>query len=75
MLLSSFILKHESLIGLIVWFLIAAILMPLCRFCTDRLLLPHAKLNDEISQDRNWGAALIEGTSAITIALILGTLF
>lgn len=75
MLLSSFILKHESLIGLIVWFIIAAILMPICRFCTDRLLLPHAKLNDEISRDRNWGVALIEGISAITIALILGTLF
>lgn len=75
MLLSSFILQYESLIGLIVWFVIASILMPICRLLTDRLLLSHAKLNDEISRDRNWGAALIEGVSAITIALILGTLF
>ena len=75
MLLSSFILKYSSIIGLIVWFLIAAVLMPLCRFLTDKLILPHAKLNDEISRDQNWGAALIEGISAITIALILGTIF
>jgi uncharacterized membrane protein YjfL (UPF0719 family) len=75
MLLSSFILNHESLAGLLTWFVLSSILLPLCRIATDRLLLPGAKLNDEISKDRNWGAALIEGATAISIALILGTLF
>ena len=75
MLLSSFILNNNSLAGLLVWFALSAILLPLCRIVTDKLLLPGSNLNDEISKDRNWGAALIEGITAISVALILGTLF
>jgi uncharacterized membrane protein YjfL (UPF0719 family) len=75
MLLSSFILNNGSLIGLLVWFVISTILLPLCRIVTDKLILPGSNLNDEISKDRNWGAALIEGIMAISVALILGTLF
>ena len=45
------------------------------RYIADKLLLPGGLLDDEISQDRNWGAALIEGGVAIIIALAVGNLF
>jgi hypothetical protein len=41
----------------------------------DKFILPGSLLDEEISRDRNWGAALIEGTAAIGLALILTTLF
>ncbi|MDQ8204204.1 DUF350 domain-containing protein [Pelagicoccus sp. SDUM812003] len=75
MLLSSYIVSSDSLLGLAVWFVICVFLLSVCRFAIDRFILPGSLLDDEISKDRNWGAALIEGASAIGLALILGALF
>lgn len=74
-LLSSYIINNDSLIGLALWFVICTFLLVICRFGIDKLILPGVALDDEISKDRNWGAALIEGASAIALALILTTLF
>jgi hypothetical protein len=44
------------------------------RYLIDKIILPNASLDAEISEDRNWGAALIEGCGAIGLALILTAL-
>lgn len=75
MLLSSYLISSDSLIGLGVWFAICVCLLSICRYAVDKFILPGSLLDEEISRDRNWGAALIEGTAAIGLALILTTLF
>ncbi len=75
MLLSSYIVSSSSILGLGLWFVICISLLAVCRFAIDRFILPGSPLDDEISKDRNWGAALIEGAAAIGLALILTTLF
>ena len=75
MLLSSYIMNNDSLLGLALWFVICVFLLTVCRYAIDKFILPGASLDEEISKDRNWGAALIEGTAAISLTLILTTLF
>lgn len=75
MLLSSYIVSSGSILGLGLWFIICIFLLAVCRFAIDKFILPGSLLDDEISKDRNWGAALIEGAAAIGLALILSTLF
>ncbi|MDQ8184746.1 DUF350 domain-containing protein [Pelagicoccus sp. SDUM812002] len=74
-LLSSYIVSSSSILGLALWFVICVFLLSVSRFAIDRVILPGSPLDEEISKDRNWGAALIEGAAAIGLALILTTLF
>ncbi|MBC2607195.1 DUF350 domain-containing protein [Pelagicoccus albus] len=74
-LLSSYIISNDSILGFALWFAICIFLLSVCRFAIDRFILPGSLLDDEISKDRNWGAALIEGSSALVLAFILSTLF
>lgn len=74
-LLSGYLMKYDSFVGLALWFIIGAFLLVVCRYLIDKILLPKASLDAEISEDRNWGAALIEGTGAIGLALVLTSLF
>lgn len=74
-LLSSYLVTSDSILGLLLWFVISVFLLSVCRFAIDRFILPGSALDDEISKDRNWGAALIEGAAAIGLTLILTTLF
>ncbi|MGJ8640471.1 MAG: DUF350 domain-containing protein [Opitutaceae bacterium] len=74
-LLSGYLMKYDSFIGLALWFVIGAFLLMVCRYLVDKILLPGSELDEEISRDRNWGAALIEGSSAIGLALVLTSLF
>jgi uncharacterized membrane protein YjfL (UPF0719 family) len=70
-LLSGYITRHDSIPGLLVWFIISVILLVACRIMVDKLILTKASLDDEIAKDRNWGVALIEGASVIGLALII----
>ena len=69
--LSGYLLNHDSLLGFLVWFVASAFLLILARVLVDRFVLPGAPLDDEVQDDQNWGAALIEGAVAIGLALIL----
>ncbi len=51
----------------------AAVVLPLVRLLFDLFLLPGAKLNDELSRDRNIGAALLESGTLLSFSLL--TLF
>lgn len=74
-LIGGFIAKYDSLPALGLWFVISAFLLVTCRYLVDKLILPGSLLDDEIATDHNWGAALIEGAAAISLAFILTTLF
>ena len=69
-LMSGFIIRFESLIAMCVWFFISVILLLSCRYVVDKVILPGSLLDEEISEDRNWGAALIEGSAAIVVAFL-----
>ena len=74
-LMCGYILQNASLPGLLVWFVISCFLLLVCRYLVDKTILPGTLLDEEISKDRNWGAALVEGISAISLALILIAIF
>jgi uncharacterized membrane protein YjfL (UPF0719 family) len=54
--------------------LIAFIFLPIIRFAFDRLAVPGSSLSREIGDNRNIGAGLIEGASAISFAAVLAFL-
>ncbi|MBN2809230.1 MAG: DUF350 domain-containing protein [Deltaproteobacteria bacterium] len=74
-LVADYIATYNSIFGLIFWIPLSFFFLVTGRYIADKLLLPGALLDDEISRDRNWGAALIEGGLAIIIALVVGNLF
>lgn len=73
--ISEFIMYSSSLVGFAVWFIISVSLLFIIRFLMDKLILPGSPIDYEIENDRNWGAALIEGSTAIIIALIISAAF
>ena len=75
MLVSSYLARYDSLLGLALWFFMGTALLLGCRYLVDKLLLPGRLLDDEVGNDQNWGAALIEGGSAIALASLIGASF
>ena len=73
--LSGYLVQYDSLPGLAVWFVITTLLLIAFRFAVDKFILPGSRLDDEISEDQNWGAALIEGGCAVGLALLLTAAF
>ncbi|MEA2084391.1 MAG: DUF350 domain-containing protein [Thermodesulfobacteriota bacterium] len=74
-LLSGYIMRYDSLPGFAVWFVISIFFLVTCRYLLDKIMLPGSLLDEEISRDQNWGAALIEGGMAIVIALLVTAAF
>ncbi len=75
LLVSSYLSRYDSLPGLAVWFLVGTALLLGCRYLVDKFLLPGRLLDDEVGTDQNWGAAVIEGGSAIALAALIGASF
>ena len=74
-LISGQIRRGDSLVALAVWIPVALLVLLGSRWLVDLVILPDARLHDEIARDRNWGVALIEGAAAIGIALLLDASF
>jgi uncharacterized membrane protein YjfL (UPF0719 family) len=74
-LISGQIKRCDSLVALAVWIPISLLVLLGSRWLVDLVILPNARLHDEIARDRNWGVALIEGAAAIGIALLLDASF
>jgi uncharacterized membrane protein YjfL (UPF0719 family) len=75
LLLSDFIVKSDSLVGFAVWFVLSAFLLVINRYLVDKIILPGRLLDEEISKDQNWGAALVEGGMAVMIAFLMNAAF
>jgi uncharacterized membrane protein YjfL (UPF0719 family) len=74
-LISGQIRRCDSLVALAVWIPISLLVLLGSRWLVDLVILPGARLHEEIARDRNWGVALIEGAAAIGIALLLDASF
>ncbi len=74
-LMANTIHATPSLVAFAIWFCNGVVLLVLTRFLVDKFILPNHKLDSEISQDRNWGAALIEGGSALMVAFLVNAAF
>jgi uncharacterized membrane protein YjfL (UPF0719 family) len=74
-LISGQIRRDDSLVALAVWIPISLLVLLGSRWLVDLIILPDARIHDEIANDRNWGVALIEGAAAIGIALLLDATF
>ncbi|MCB0283720.1 MAG: DUF350 domain-containing protein [Calditrichaeota bacterium] len=70
-LLSGYIMYYSSIFGFIVWFVMSLFVLIVSRYVVDKLMLPGALLDEEIKNDQNWGAALLEGSVAVGIALLM----
>jgi uncharacterized membrane protein YjfL (UPF0719 family) len=70
-LLSGYIKLYDSVLGFLVWLIVSLFILAVSRYLVDKILLPGALLDEEISRDQNWGAALVEGCVAIGLSLIL----
>ena len=75
LLLSDFVVKSDSLVGFVVWFFLSALLLVINRYLVDKIILPGQLLDEEISKDQNWGAALVEGGMAVMIAFLMNAAF
>ena len=74
-LISGQIRRGDSLVALAVWIPISLLVLLGSRWLVDLIILPNARLGNEITRDRNWGVALIEGAAAIGVALLLNATF
>lgn len=74
-LISGQIRRDDSLVALAVWIPISLLVLLGSRWMVDLIILPDARIHEEIARDRNWGVALIEGAAAIGIALLLDATF
>jgi len=70
-LLSGYIISYSSLPGFALWFVMGLFVLMVSRYIVDKMMLPGHLLDEEISEDQNWGAALVEGTVAVGIALLM----
>jgi len=74
-LISGQIRRDDSLVALAVWIPISLFVLLGSRWLVDLIVLPDARIHEEIARDRNWGVALIEGAAAIGVALLLDASF
>jgi len=74
-ILSSYLYRSYSIVGFVAYLIIGIVLLTVSRFLLDKIILPKSPLDKEISQDKNWGAALIEGSISLIIALIVTASF
>ena len=64
------IMYYESIIIFLPIALTATVALIIVRYIVDIAVLPGDRLDSEISKDKNWGAALIEGAVAVGLAFI-----
>jgi len=75
-LISFYLECFVSIIGFIIWVVLATLLLKLIRIIVDRILFSKVILDKELSEDRHLGVALIDAAVSIIAALILtGALF
>ena len=69
----DFVSWNESLSGFGYYTVVGLILLPVIRLFADKVLLPGARLSDELLQDPpNLGAGIIEGVSYLAASMLIG---
>lgn len=75
MILSNSVMFSMSVIAFVAWFVLGGILIFIMRALVDIVILPSHKIAEEITKDQNWGVALVEGGSAVIVAILLTASF
>lgn len=69
----DFVSWNESLTGFGYYTVVGLVLLPVIRLFADKVLLPGARLSDELLQDPpNLGAGVIEGVSYLAASMLIG---
>ena len=69
----DFVSWNESLAEFGYYLVVGLVLLPLVRLFADKVLLPGARLADELVQERpNLGAGVIEGVSYLAASMLIG---
>ena len=69
----DFVSWNESLTEFGYYLVVGLVLLPLVRLFADKVLLPGARLADELVQERpNLGAGVIEGVSYLAASMLIG---
>ena len=69
----DFVSWNESLTGFGYYTLVGLVLLPFIRLFADKVLLPGARLSDELVQEQpNLGAGVIEGVSYLAASMLIG---
>ena len=69
----DFVSWNASLTGFGYYAVVGLVLLPLVRLFADKVLLPGARLSDELLQDSpNLGAGVIEATSYLAASMLIG---
>jgi uncharacterized membrane protein YjfL (UPF0719 family) len=75
MILSNSVMFSMSVIAFVAWFILGGVLIFVMRALVDFFILPSHKVGEEIAKDQNWGVALVEGGSAVIVAILLTASF
>ncbi len=69
----DFVSWNESLTGFAYYTVVGLVLLPFIRLFADKVLLPGARLSDELVQERpNLGAGVIEGVTYLAASMLIG---
>ena len=69
----DFVSWNESLTEFGYYLVVGLVLLPLVRLFADKVLLPGARLTDELVQERpNLGAGVIEGVTYLAASMLIG---
>lgn len=72
-LISNSILKSDALATFFTWYALGGIVLIVCRFLVDIIIIPGATMNHEIQVDRNYGAAILVGGISVALTFVLNT--
>lgn len=75
LLIASPISKSDEILAVVISWGLGSIALIGLRIMIDLVILRGRKLDDEIEEDDNWGAALIEGVSSVAFAIMWWALY
>ena len=75
LMLSHALFLSNSLAIFFLYFVNGSIFLLATRWVCDRIFFRKASISKEITQDQNWGIALVEGIVVIAVALNLNSVF
>ena len=72
-LVSNCILKTDSILAFVVWFIVGTVIMVILHVIIHKILLPGSNLQEEIVHDGNWGAAIVYGIIPLGVTVYINT--
>merc|ERR1711991_737269 len=68
-LVNHSVTQSEELLTFGIWYIFSVVMLIILRLVGTYIIIPGAKLSEEIARDRNWGAAAVFASLEIALAL------